>query len=498
MPGAPDTFAHDVWNRQANVYTEMWDYFNRDVFDETVKESSDDKKYPLGINLFETACSNHRAALLGEFGDEVLRFRVESRNQDKNEIEQTIKRIMSASSLGALMVEGGLLCEVFGGMVVRVVYDPWRQNVRIRMVNPANFYPIWDPEDYHRLLEVYVGTYVDARTAFLKYHVDVGTRDGTNQAVVVEHWTSEMYEVTVDGEPAYWDMGRRYPMSGVNVFKDASGQGIIPFEYFARDRAGDFYGTPLGKNALRIQDEYNLRHTDVGDAVMAATHKATFVRNRPKGTKGLEHLHDSRVKNLGMNAPGRDAPEVFALSTGEVPEVALAWLKDMRDTARTSMFTPPVSYGQDEGSQRSALTLAFRMWPLTSVVRSTRGLWASSFDSLIRKVIVVAASKGLGYNLNLRYVQDSYRYVSMWAPMLPRDREGEVNEVVVRKQSGLISIETALVKLEDREGEWIDAEVKRIKADQKFEADLLAQGMGTSGFGGAQQNKSGSSRVPDK
>jgi len=414
-PNPPDQYHNAAWHAQSLVYQEMWEYFDREIFDETLSNRQDDLKYPLGINLFETACANHRATLFGEFADDVLPFRVRSRNVDAGIVETAIDRIWRDSSRNSILLENGLLCSILGGAVKRVMPD------------------------------------------------DQGLH------LVSERWTPEVIEVTVGGEPAYWDRGHSFPMSGRNPYIDPlSQQGVIPIEYFPRDRAGSFYGIPLGKNALRMQDYYNEKAADLGDAVLEATHQYKFLRNRPGGTKGLERLTRTGLNNLGMGTPGKDAPEVFAIKGGDIPAGTVEWLNNVLMLARAAMHTPPVSYGVDEGSQRSALTLAFRMWPLSSAVRATRGYWIDNFRALHRKMIIVAATKG-GYNLTSRHAE--YDVLPVWAPMLPRDREGEVNEVVVRKANGLISVYHALELLEDRETEWIDEEQARIDADAKKEAD---------------------------
>jgi hypothetical protein len=478
IPGDVNSYYGDVWRKQAAVYRNMWDYFDGDVFDETLNDRTDDKKYPLGINLFASACVNHRATLLGEYIDDVLTFRVKSSNQDANEVEDKLDVIWTESGRNSILLEGALIAQVLGGIVYRVVFNPYRKRVYVRMIQPDAFFPIWNPDDYHDIMECYVMFYIDPRTARLRYNVDLKNDSREPFAVYQEHWTRDYYEVTIDGKTAFWDRGKRFPIAGRNPYKDPrSGQGIIPFEYFPRDRAGEFYGIPLGKNALQLQDEYNLRAADLGDAILESTHVYKFLRHRPKGTKGLQQLSRNKLNDLGMGAPGKDAPEVFAVEGGKLPPGAVEWLEHLRSEGRTSMFSPPVSYGQDEGSQRSALTLAFRMWPLTQAVRTVRGYWTDSFYNLNRKIIIVASTKskeGGGYNLLTRHAE--YRTIPVWSPMLPRDRESEVNEVVIRKANGLISVEHGVEKLEDGwETSKVQEEVKRIRADQKREAELLAQ-----------------------
>jgi len=336
-------------------------------------------------------------------------------------------------------------------------------------------------------MECYVSYMIDAATAVRKYNVRLDD-DRLADVIVYEHWTRDFYEITVGGKDAYWDRGHQFPMAGKNPYKDpATGMGVIPFEYFPADRAGSFYGIPLGKNVLAMQNEYNSRMADMGDATMEASHKYLFLSNRPKGKRGLETLQRGRLNDLGMGAPGQRDPAVAALAGGEVPESSISWLQGLKNDARMALYTPAVAYGEDEGSQRSALTLAFRMWPLTQSVRTTRGFWTDSFYHLMRKTIIVASTHTPnGYKLEARHVD--YRMVPVWAPMLPRDRAQEVNEIVARKSAGMISIWRGVELLEERETTFIEEEVARIEEDQKREAELLTMGQGF-GQQGAQAPK---------
>jgi hypothetical protein len=476
---APDSYHHTLWSAQSAVYQEMWSYYDRSIFDETLSNKSDDKRYPLGINLFETACMNHRSCLFGEFEDDVLRFRVRSENNDGALVEKALSRIWRHSSINSILLESGMLCMVLGGVVFRVIWHPVHKRVYIRNVAADAFFPVWDPDDYHRLLEAFIVYQVDGIQATRRFHVKVDA--GESLHTVQERWTQDFYEVRVDDEPAFWDDAKRLPMSGPNPYRDPlSGLGIIPVEYIPRDRGGDFYGVPLGKNIIGLQNAYNLSAADVSDAILDATHQYLFVKNRPLGTKGLEVLQRGKLMNLGMAPPGGDDPDVFAVKGGEIPQGTLDWLNEVKEMARESALTPPVSYGQDEGSQRSALTLAFRMWPLSSAVRASRGFWTDGLASLNRKAVIVAMTKG-GYNL--REGHADYEMLPMWASMLPRDREAEVNEAVVRKAAGLISVQNALGLLEEKEQSWIDEEEARIWEDANKQAEIEVK-IAQAGFGG--------------
>jgi len=471
-PEPPDSYHNAEWQRQAQTYQEMWEYYNGTVFDETITSRQDDLKFPLAINLFSTACANHRATLFGEFEDDVLSFRCRSKNVDAPQVETALDRIWRDSSRNSMLLEAGLLGMILGGVVFRVVWHPVHRRVLLRIVPADAFYPVWDPDDYHNVLECFIAYQVDGYAAKRRFHVEVP--DDQSVHVVREHWTPHYVSVSVGDQEAYWDAGHRFSMSGPNPFKDPrSGLGIIPVEYFPRDRSGSFYGIPLGRDALKMQDTYNEKMADLGDAVLEATHQYKFLRNRHKGHQGLERLTRTGLNDLGMTAPGQaKEPDVFTVAGGDIPVGTTDWIENLLVLTRASMFTPPVSYGQDEGSQRSALTLAFRMWPLSSAVRATRGFWGDSFRSLHRKALIVAANKG-NYNITERMVD--YDTLPVWASMLPRDREGDVNEAVTRKAAGLISTYRAVEMLEDRETEWIEEEVARIEKDVQDETEQLVK-----------------------
>lgn len=468
MASIPTAYANAVWQQQNELYEKMWYYFSGQVFDEKISDRSEDKKYPLGINLFKTACFNHRAVLFGEYADKVLTFQSEEKTGAAQAAEKAVERGWSDSHRNSLLLEAGLMSPIFGGHVFRIAYDPVRERAFFRLIQPTIFFPVWNDDDYHELLEVFVQYEVDARTAALRFNVDLGDAITAN---ILEHWTQDYYEFTVNGKPAYWDRQHAYPIAGKNDYIDpATGRGIIPFEYFPFDRVGEFYGIPLGKDDMALVDEYNRRMGDMGDAVMDSTHQPMFLVNRPKGKKGLERIDRVGLNDLGMPAPGQKDPNVFSVKGSDIGPTHMAWLELVRDTARSGMFTPAVSYGEDEGSQRSALTLAFRMWPTTSKVRATRGLWNDCFRSLHHKFLIVVATRG-GYNVGRERSSVEVATVPQWAVMLPRDREQLVNEIVIRKQAGIISTMRAIQLLESEDTAWIEEEMARIEADKKAEMD---------------------------
>jgi len=485
-------FIRAIWNEQMILYDRMFYYFSGEVFEEKLSAKKQDLKYPMKDNIFASACFNHRSVLMGEFEDPVLSFRVRSRNKDKELVENVIEKIWDNSGRNAILLEQALLCQIFGGMVLCPKWDGVYNRVVIVPIEVTTFFPVWDPENYRRLLEVIIVYNIDARTAKWKWNVDVSDAimESGDTVMVYEHWTEKIYEFVVNAQPAFWDPAKTRRVGGTNPYIDpTTGRGIIPHVYFPRDRAGSFYGLPLGKDGLGLQDEYNKRGADLGDAIVRSTHLWPFLRNRVTGRKGLERPSHTSLNDLGFGTVGRDAPDVFTVDRAKIPAGAIEWTQGLKNDARTAMFSPGMAYGDDDTSQRSGAALQFRMWPTTSACRVTRGYWADSFRALHRHALIIAAIKG-GSNINLERHHHEYYTYPVWAAMLPKDREQVVNEVVVRKQSGIMSAQNAVETLEQEDTEWVQEELKRIEQDQNKESKLAQAAQAVNGrFGGAAPPK---------
>jgi hypothetical protein len=72
-----------------------------------------------------------------------------------------------------------------------------------------------------------------------------------------------------------------------------------------------------------------------------------------------------------------------------------------------------------------------------------------------------------------------------WAPILPRDREQEVNEIILRVNSSLMSPETALKRLADIRD--VKTEMNLIKAWMEYQAQVQAP-VQNDPFGGSSTN----------
>jgi hypothetical protein len=489
----PDAYSNARLSDRSALYSRWWSYYTGQVLDNTYadKAGDDGKKplrWPARINLVRTACIAHAAATLGEFPDEqIIDFHVrhEEGYADKKTAAKTasaIRRIWRESHADGLLLENALFNQVYGGQVWAARYDPHKSmQCRVEIIDPVAFTPTWSPTDYHRLIEVQVYYQMDSVAAQKHFNLQIKLPDREDIGVR-EHWTEDRYEVYVgpgvekgnkqvtngDGQVARYADGT--PMAGKNPFVNpATQQGVVPFEYIPRLRAGSFYGESLVAALMAAQDEVNERVADLGDGVAEAIHQVPYVRNRPEGVKGLT-LSRRKFNNLGMAAPNQPPPEVGVLPPPQVQAVFLTFLEALRGFARLQTNTPAVAEGVDEGSQRSALTLAFRMWPLTSIVRFYRAFMGIGLCSFAEKCLLVAHVKAPTL-VTAAMLNNPNKFVN-WAPMIPRDREQLVNEMVLRKQARLASRRHAVTSF----GDVLDVDEELAEIDKDVEAETASQG----------------------
>jgi len=460
------------WNSQLVDYYSYWDHFDGTWLDDTVGGDSKALLYPLQLNPFNMACLLHAGFLFGEIADPaspLVSAVVEPWGQNSSAQERDlaqrltdlVNRVWYENDGRSVMQEAGIICQVLGGCVFGVAYDPFREAgflpVRIDHVMPEYFYPVWAPNHYFNLVEAIIAFEISSLQAQELYGVEASY---TN-ALYTEHWTRQHYETTVDGKPASW---YGIPLSGVPIAN------LVPYTYIPHIRVGSFYGTSLLDRKLDLAKEINLVWADLGDIVGENARALPAVGNTQKIT--VRRLDGGYViLDLGRSIPGMGDPWIKYPSTAETNASMTEWAQKLLDTARTEAYTPPVCYGLDEGSQRSALTLAFRMIPLISHIRQERNNWTAGLGQVARRILFTAIAKGVVEGVDLSVMQ-RLRVWQDWAPILPRDREQEVNEIILRHNAHLISPEQALQRLGDVRD--IKTEMNLIKAWMEYTSSLGA------------------------
>jgi hypothetical protein len=334
--------------------------------------------------------------------------------------------------------------------------------------------PVYGMYDRWNLLEARIGRMIDKYEAMEVY----GIGDITGEkALYLEIWKRNSVEVTVDGRPATIERaGVRYPLSADHEY------GFVPVVYIPHEMVGQFYGVPIVHQIGNLLKELNGRAADVGDAVRNSIERMYILSNSNVEDLKIKNMADGiKVLATGREMAGTQAKSIQHVAAPGLPVGTMEYLEFVRDAIWHGSSTPAVAYGEDEGSQRSALTLAFRMWPLTSHVRAERSLWTEALRVMSSMALQILLKKQTGEYGDLtegtpwKVAKDHLGHIIKmnWAPMIPRDRESEVNQLILRHQDEQLSTHTALEFMDDIED--LDQELERINEEREGKLKLEAQ-----------------------
>lgn len=481
LPTVEERYEYPVsqWEDQRAKYWEYWYHFDGLFTEETISEDSDQLRHPLQLNPFNMACMLHSGFLFGEVDDNSgplvdavvepwNRNSSDERRRDAAKLTDLVNRVWAENGGRSLMQESGVISQVLGGAVFGVFYDPSREEegklpIRIDRVLPEYFYPVWASNQYWNLLESIVAYPITRLQAKQMY----GVESHVEQPMYQEHWRGNEYQATVDGKQARW---RGEPMKGKSL---ACPSYATPYVYIPHIRVGQFYGTSLLKHKMGMAREINDRTADVGDLISETARRLPMVSNvRKMSVRKL--AHGVVLLDAGEHAPGGNEPKiVYPPANSGASSPSVDWASDLMGMARTEAYTPPICYGLDEGSQRSALTLALRMIPLTVHIRQERGFWDTGLEKLDRMILKLAAQHNV-WDVTPEMTKHT-RIWQEWAPILPRDHDSLVNNLLMSLNSNAISPQTAIERL----GEARDSELELnlIKEWLEFQAETEAKAM---------------------
>lgn len=468
-------FPYTDWSDKVTEYEELEEWFNGDALDET--QELGDKKvdlYPLKLNPIHGAVLKHAYALFGEFPEDTSGSLVinraivqtESDGELAKAIEDALFKVWYENNGTALQLENGIASQVYGGCIFKVSWTPADQErpIRIEKIEPAEFVGIPYSNDPWRLKKAWVVRKITAETA-----EEYGVTVPGEYAWYIEFWTPDEYQILINDSPIVYDaLGAEHIYGGDNPFH------FVPFVYIPHERAGEFYGKSLITESVQgIVKEMNLRIADAGDATNDQSHSILVMRN-VRGMPQITKLSNTlSVLNLGsgQSISGNDVqPDLFSVTRSMVTEPMLRLNDELQNQFRREVMVPAVAEGEDEGSQRSAVTLSARMYPLLAHIKSERALWTAGLITLNKMILQIMAAKGIN-EITKQHLKMSLKV--KWHPVLPRDRQAFVEELVARAGVNLGSPEHLLGLIGDVED--IDTTMAQIKEWLEFQSDLQAQ-----------------------
>ena len=460
-------FPYPEWSEQEILYNKWYSWYDGSALDLDIQESNEGKPtdlYPVKINPLKGACLKHSYALFGEFPEGLIGPPVQFAaltgedgvvEKDARQAENIINRMWWESLGGAQMMENGLLSQIYGGCVFALSWTPHdkRRDIKVRVdrVKADEFMGIPADNNPWALKEAWIIRKITPKTA-LEYGVQL-IADG----YYIEHWTTKEHSVQINTEYLALDI---FGGKGEYMFNEVNPYGIVPVVYIPHIRSGGFWGESVISDAAQgLMKEMNLRLGDIGDAVNDESH-GTLVARNIRGTPrkvqiddDLEYLNIGGTQGLSGN---EQQPDLFSVKKSSVTDAMIKNTEELQRHFRREVSVPAIADGEDEGSQRSSLTLNIRLWPLIAHTRLERMNWTTGLGLLNQ------------YALHMMSVHNKYGVTpevarvpmkSRWYPSLPRDREQLVNEAVQRITTGLGSPQQLLQLFGDVE----DPEVELIR-----------------------------------
>lgn len=440
------------WTNQSRLYKAWESHFDGTWLQEPISDTNDNPKYPLRYDPCILPIMMHVSFLYGEVPDgasSLVQPHVEIWRDGKKMLDETslnqadhmtsyLRTVWDQNSARSKQMDMALDSQVYGGAVVGCFFNPsmkldGKYPIEIVRFEPPEFFPVWGARDYDNLIGVEIA-YGISRIQAEEYGVELESNVGLYR----EMWNRREYEITIDDEviEIYGRKARGRPPGG-----------IIPFVYIPHPPRVGYYGRSLLHNMMAMAKEVNSRLVDTGDIVSEIAANIAAIRDakdpRIRKLSGVKAVID-----LG-SSQGDRVPSIMYPNTNAGKSVSDAdqYVRNLLDTLREEMYCSPVIFGRDEGSQRSAATLALRAIPLVSHIRSERALYTEGMSRLNKKILTISAEKGVGDITEEMAVNARVR--SNWAPMMPRDVAQEITLLLDRVNAKVLSPETAIEKMGD-------------------------------------------------
>ena len=455
-------FPEQEYQKQLTIYRDQENWFAGVPLDEeTMASGKPVQRYPLRINPIISTVLKHAYILFGEVANNgkplvYPTIIVDGGNEEEKklakEAEDALNMVWWENSGRSLMFENGILSQIYGGCVFKASYVPWEGEelnektgwrqipIRIERVNPKSFIGRPNAGDMFRLREAWIVSDIPFEEAKNWGYTGLDTTP-----TFVEHWTQEEHSIKIND----YEISFPTPIPDFEVPFSGNPFGFVPIVYIPHVRIGRFHGINAFDHLKGVIRELNARFADFGDAVNDDSHVPVGMRN-VTGSPQLKTIADGmQVIDLGSstNITGNESePDLFEIHKARASSSMQSLVGELIEQYRRDSFVPAVAEGEDEGSQRSALSLATNFWPLTSHVGIERVFFSSGMDVFNTYLLKMMAKKGL-YGINEKHTK--LRMKQSWAPMLPRDRQSEVQEWSARAQNNMTSVEHLMELMRD-------------------------------------------------
>ena len=466
-----------VFSERISLYETIEDWYSGHALEEIVTDAKGNpiELFPLKINPFPAIVDKHVEAFLGTKHD-VLTHKASYRDgfDKKNRIwlDDFINGLLREAGAPAILADFARISNIYGGFGIRAGISNDEHAPFWEFLHPKTFFCIPAPDHIH-LNEAWIVRYISASEARRLGHF---TNDDDDVLIYTEHWTESYYEIHIQDQPVIM------LATDKETGKNENPYGFVPFVYIPHERAGSFWGDGIVMRAIGVVRELNARFADFGDAVNRDAQRILAGSN-VKRYKTEYILGGQPVVDLGSSTGINAAatPQLVSVTKGNThtSEAMARLTSDLWALLGRITYVPPVAFGEDEGSQRSSLTLETRFWPLTSHAKTERRTWSTMLRALAAMTLKMCeiARVEKPYKPYKGWQEKDINFV--WSEMLPRDDETAMRMLVDRAQNNLGSLETLLAQLPDVDNPTEEAQ--RVMEWMRFKAELKSQSGNTSG-----------------
>mgnify|MGYP001038044895 CR=1 FL=1 len=498
-------FPLEVYNRQIDTYDKCESWFSGDALDKQASAGKTKDLYPLKINPLISTVLKHAYILFGEVSNNskpLVYPKIIPHNSTKEaknlakEAEEALYTVWWENTGRSLMMENGIISQIYGGCVFRATYVPWETwrviPIRIERIHPKSFVGRPSAGDMFRLQQGWLISHMSTNEA-RKW----GYTGDENNPTYVEYWDKEERKAWLNKDEAKFPVAipdqdkNKYGLNAPNDF------GFVPLVYIPHIRMGGFYGTNAIDHLVGLIKELNLRFGDFGDAVNDDSHTPLAMTNVNGTPQQRKIASGVTVLDLGSSASvtgNEKDPNIKEIGRAKASPSMQNLLGELIKQYRRDSFVPAVAEGEDEGSQRSALTLATRFWPLTSHAGMERVFFGDGLDVFNAYLLRMMAARKLH---GITEEHTKMRMKQSWAPLLPRDREAEVQEWGIRASNDIASIEHLIDLSRDVDDAKTEREnilkwrkdMTQVEADAKAKAAQKYPAPTPFGLGGSSSGK---------
>lgn len=384
--------------------------------------------YPLRFNPFPAIVAKHVEAVMGIASPGALPVRPYilgsvASSDEADKVQTVLRQLLHSAGGGSGLQDAIRRSEVYGGSLMRAIMRGPR--LVWEHIHPKAFFVVPN-SSWTSLSEMWIVRTIGEQEAREIYGVEL--QDGYDFGVYVEHWTTEQIEATIDDMPVR--RPDRQELNGPNPY------GFIPAVYIPHMRGVDYWGISLIEAAIGLVREINARLSDIGKAVALDAEEIIAMRNStsPRVRDIAGRIVLDLGTSSGMNASAN--PDMFVVGGGShnTSEPMMNYINELFSQVLRVTDTPPVAFGDDEGSQRSSMTLEMRFWPLLSHANEERRAWSEGLTQLSRMSLKMMEYHGLSSYTD----SDILEHINWrWDEQLPRDVKTITDAAVARVQNGL-------------------------------------------------------------